>query len=560
MGGSRPATGRRSGLPVPVSASPPSRTGTAAGRARVATAFSLSQVGDCRGATRLSTAPSQELAARAHAELLTEGELHPVTNLSPLSLQLREENRLLKEELYRSSRESIGALNRRPLAAIAGGGFRGPAFAVAERSAPSRSCCCESLRVKLARLKMELEELRGEARVESRRSTKSSEPEAPPPPSAASAETQTEARSTADGAAQAELLLPEIRPVRADAGVQASGGRSPVRRNSAAQTDAPALPPPVAAPRRYSRDASVDAAPSSSAAAAQTDAPPAAAPRLTAAVQTEEALPRTPAVSSAGSQTTPPSRADACVQHSAPEPSRSCASSQTAAPALAHSAAQTAPMQRPASATTGTQTAAPAPPPAKAEQGTQKDDPEAHALEACLRKQLADAEEAAAKAAEAAKEVARLRDELAKAEVRSAELQRSFESKAFRHLNVTILCPRAECNIKGEKLEMDSWDPVKLKAQFETEVLPHFVRVIAEEAMPGGAVKQPGRSEAVEKIMQDFADVFRCRLATLLNAPSAAAAYATVASKEGAVAQKAEAEAAPFRGESRGGGSRRGIR
>merc|ERR1712242_400106 len=90
-------------------------------------------------------------------------------------------------------------------------------------------------------------------------------------------------------------------------------------------------------------------------------------------------------------------------------------------------------------------------------------------------------------------------------------------------MNVTILCPRAECTVNGETLAMDSWNPAKLRQDFEREVMPRFSRMFVEEVAPG-AKPTKFRPEAVERSMQEFAEVFRARLTAMLAAPNAAAA------------------------------------
>merc|ERR1719174_1861169 len=109
------------------------------------------------------------------------------------------------------------------------------------------------------------------------------------------------------------------------------------------------------------------------------------------------------------------------------------------------------------------------------------------------------------------------------------------QAKAFGQMNVTILCPRAECTVSGERVEMDSWNPKRLRDEFEREVLPRFTRVFVEEAEKSSGSKAPkARSEAVDKAMQDFAETFRERLSAMLSAPNAAAAV------QAAAATKAE--------------------
>jgi hypothetical protein len=71
---------------------------------------------------------------------------------------LEEENHWLREELARIKNEVVGAMNRRSMAMVAGGGFRGP-------SRGSKTVCeCEQLREKLAKCQQALAESREKER------------------------------------------------------------------------------------------------------------------------------------------------------------------------------------------------------------------------------------------------------------------------------------------------------------------------------------------------------------------------------------------------------------
>merc|ERR1711920_801297 len=104
--------------------------------------------------------------------------------------------------------------------------------------------------------------------------------------------------------------------------------------------------------------------------------------------------------------------------------------------------------------------------------------------------------------------------------------------KSLGQMNITILCPRAECTVNGERIEMDSWNPAKLQAEFEREVLPRFANVFVEDSNDN-AKKSRGRPGAVERTMQEFAEIFRERLAAMLSAPNAAAAASAAATRAG---------------------------
>jgi len=123
-------------------------------------------------------------------------------------------------------------------------------------------------------------------------------------------------------------------------------------------------------------------------------------------------------------------------------------------------------------------------------------------------------------------------EEIRKCREDSQAWQQMAQSKAMGQMNITILCPRAECTVNGSKVEMDSWNPTKLRQDFETEVLPRFSKLFIEEgpANPSGT-----RPEAVQRTMEEFANVFRERLSAMLSAPTANAAV-TAAAAKGAVA------------------------
>jgi hypothetical protein len=138
-------------------------------------------------------------------------------------------------------------------------------------------------------------------------------------------------------------------------------------------------------------------------------------------------------------------------------------------------------------------------------------------------------------------QLAQLRSEneaLAAAKLKAQEEAEAFQhmaqTKAFGQMNVTILCPRAECTVSGERIEMDSWNPARLREEFEREVLPRFTRIFVEEAAAGAPKgSSKARSEAVDRAMQEFAQTFRERLSAMLSAPNAAAAVQAAAATKG---------------------------
>ncbi|CAK0880099.1 unnamed protein product, partial [Prorocentrum cordatum] len=111
---------------------------------------------------------------------------------------LEDENRSLREEIGRMQSATVDSFHRRPMAAMAGGGFRGPCKV-------TRKCMCEELQARLAKAQALLSESR-------RRSSRDppavarelSDPPLPPDPPAApgGAAAAAEATETRDAAVQ----------------------------------------------------------------------------------------------------------------------------------------------------------------------------------------------------------------------------------------------------------------------------------------------------------------------------------------------------------------------
>jgi len=156
-------------------------------------------------------------------------------------------------------------------------------------------------------------------------------------------------------------------------------------------------------------------------------------------------------------------------------------------------------------------------------------------LEAALKREAvkdARIQELEARLAELSGENDMLKVASEKAKADAEAFQHMAQTKAFGQMNVTILCPRAECTVSGERIEMDSWNPARLREEFEREVLPRFTRVFVEESTAGMPKNSKARSEAVDRAMQDFAETFRERLSAMLSAPNAAAAVQAAAAKK----------------------------
>lgn len=487
---------------------------------------------------------------------------------------LEDENRILREELSRLQSSAIDSLHRRPMAAIAGGGFRGPS------STQTKSVCmCDSLRSKLAKIRQELRDTQ-QQRLPSRggfpNEVRDNEAQTSPmlslrspvemevqnlyqPPQTApssfwgasrtlasavrcssliDALTQTDSKVTAEASSQAVSSICHTEaqtaaPRSEELGVQAGAGISqpahaetqtaqpPMLLDSAAQadpTDASEVAIQAGGPPAISTDAG-----------AQTETTPAPAAGVAAEVQC------TAESSAVAAQTDPPAVADAACEVDftrAPKVKNSCsAASQTIPPARTVAAVQTV---KPKGVCAATQAA----PPAGVDRATQAEDGSLLEQRAESEKRIAESEarvqELEARLARLSEENEALAADSKKAQDSVKALQQMAQTKAFGQMNVTILCPRAECTVSGERVEMDSWNPQRLREEFEREVLPRFTRVFVEETHGGGPKGGKARSEAVDKAMQDFAETFRERLSAMLSAPNAAAAVQAAAAAKGA--------------------------
>lgn len=492
------------------------------------------------------------------------------------SLQtLEDENRVLREELSRLQSNAIDSLHRRPMAAIAGGGFRGPA------QKQQQQCMCDSLRLKLAKIRQELREARGEQRLPSRggfpteavclkdseaQTSPKLKPEAVPdykPPQTApstfsgaarmlasaiklnshvDANSQTDCKLSANASSQAVSSSSHAEaqtaspPKGEELGVQAGSGIS-MPADMETQT---------AAPPQLADTASQVVAVASEEATSQTEAIP--TPSVLEATMQTEAIP-TPSLAEAETQATAEASAkamqtdpwplkvataNASCEASIPSPSTQVAvklcsaACQTKEAARSVAAVQTQAPPRKAAAATQ------AGPPPGVDRGTQAEDDSAklHA------KRVAELEDLVkglqAQVAKLTNQNEALTNESNDNREKAEAFQHMAQTKAFGQMNVTILCPRAECTVSGERIEMDSWNPARLREEFEREVLPRFTRVFVEESMAGMPKNgSKARSEAVDRAMQDFAETFRERLSAMLSAPNAAAAVQAAAAAKG---------------------------
>lgn len=413
---------------------------------------------------------------------------------------------------------------RRTMAAIAGGGFRGP-------QANTRQCMCEVLKARLARAQAELKELRSlrspmvtqlfvtdvcDAQVQT--DALPLAPQAPAPPRPRMCEVGTQSRSASHEVAVQISPPPTVRPQMASAGVQAVHwpccSHSGTQTSAALATESGCQTEPVLAtipaPRKDVKDAGVQAAAPQ---VAKVEAFAQAAPPCRDG--TMQAGCPFAALRSACSQTEPrPILVEVGVQ-SNPEPlpkvvARATSAAQTEAPARSTRAMQT---EGSSTASVGVQVA----PPRGVDKSTQQTDERAATRDAAL---VTLEERVKALSTESAHlgEAVRTSKEEVKA------WKTLGQSNALGRLNITILCPRAECTVNGDRIAMDSWDPKRVRAEFEKEVLPRFSKLFVEE--DSGAAEPKARSAAVERTMQEFAEVFRNRLTAMLAAPNAQSAVA----------------------------------
>jgi len=475
---------------------------------------------------------------------------------------LEDENRLLREELSRLQTTAIDSLHRRPMAAIAGGGFRGPTN---NRQPTPQQCMCESLRAKLAKIRQELREARGEqdSRWACPKEVRDSEAQTTPPkeevpvsfyqppktapsPSGANRKLALRCGSLVDAATQSGMATAEATTQAASStchaeaqcetqavsemaelGVQVGSGIASPSDMETQTVSSAILQDAASQVVADASEAGVQAGSSSA-------LPAEAASQTEALANVEAEVQCCAEATSAAMQTEPaPGVSVACevdFTSQAPKLRNSCsAASQTSPPTRSAAAVQTVRALRTAVATQATPT-----PISRAEKSTQAEDDR---LVAALKREAAQEariDDLEGQLALLSVENEALAAEKLKEKEKAEAFQHMAQTKAFGQMNVTILCPRAECTVSGERIEMDSWNPERLREEFEREVLPRFTRVFVEEAdknAPKGASK--ARSDAVDRAMQDFAETFRERLSSMLSAPNAQAAVQAAAASKG---------------------------
>lgn len=458
---------------------------------------------------------------------------------------LRDENQELREELDRQRMAASVPMHpaRRPMAAIAGGGFRGPVT--------QKQCMCETLKAKLARVRSEMAVLREMNTV--------SEPLPEPPqfetrepprkePCKDAASQTAEPRTLAEASVQAER-----RPLEREVAAQVGGAACladastqvvvPLTSTASVQSTEPATasPPPVQELRRpelrhsgtqagcgcLGVDAGTQAGGKHGAPSPPLSppAPPARPKLIEVSVQVGYVAKVSDAVTQASQEAVKSQDAAVQVQVEQPRPETMARAMQTTEQPRTKTfsvASQTpSPPQRLPAATQAT-------PPPGVDCSVQAVDKEALARETALAARLSCAE-ATTKTLE--QRNAQLEADLRHAREMVQTWQDAAQSRALGQMHISILCPRAECTVNGDKMVMDGWNPSKLRAEFEREVLPRFTRLFIEEQSHGGGQKKAGRPEAIEEAMKEFAEVFRGRLSAMLSASTAAEAISAASGR-----------------------------
>jgi len=91
--------------------------------------------------------------------------------------------------------------------------------------------------------------------------------------------------------------------------------------------------------------------------------------------------------------------------------------------------------------------------------------------------------------------------------------QKAATTKVFGQLSVMVVCPKAECTIRGEFLEMTTWDLKRIQNMIEDEVIPRFTKVFSYE----GEQQPPQIRDAIDSSMQEFAQTFQMKLSEMLS-------------------------------------------
>jgi len=173
--------------------------------------------------------------------------------------------------------------------------------------------------------------------------------------------------------------------------------------------------------------------------------------------------------------------------------------------------------QAPVKATSSKAVQAAQRPPTQLTQGLQTDPWEDQALFEKLRLRVATSDAAVEvlglENAELKTTERTLQDDLRNSQQLVATWQKAAKSKVFGHLNVLVVSPKAECTVRGQNIEMASWDTSRIQSMIEEEVIPRFTRVFAYESEE----QPPEVQNAIDLAMKDFASTFRTKLSEMLT-------------------------------------------
>lgn len=418
----------------------------------------------------------------------------------------RDENKSLREELSRAQSDTLGVMRRRSMAAIAGGGFRGSS------SATPRDCQCDALKMKLARLRVEMRKRRAVEHNEfNSLLLPPGELEALPQtpklpevsPELAEAEVQTIAQSAVDVSSQTKSSVTIEASVQATAvKCEVAGIYTQTETAKAVGIETQTLAVHVA----HVAVEAMEARPTLGEVSAQTDSPGSSDASAQVGVPAMNFVDST-------SQTSSVPRLDVSTQ---------ATQEQDAIRQKCDADVQTAALPTPVLRDTAAQTSVPAArPTASVQVSPFTVDRSVQAEDKAAAQQQSKVTELQVLLQELTDENLKLAEKIQKTQQMSDAWQHVAHKKLFGQMNVTVLCPRAECNVNGQRVEMDGWDPVRLRKEFEKEVIPRFTRIFVVEETPD---RENVKNTAMDQAMQEFAEVFRSRLTVMLSAPNARAA------------------------------------
>lgn len=420
---------------------------------------------------------------------------------------LEEENQWLREELARIKSEVVGSMNRRSMAMVAGGGFRG------RQDTSNRICTdCDQLREKLARCQNALEQAREKEKRQAALIESQAEELAEAREQVAFHAARAEACAAykPDMCSTASQTVSEVRPLKPPLRSMASQ-TAPVACQSCeaeVQVDPPQCTtvtvgsqtlatPLVDAVTQYQQDVrelAVQTTVDSANNAVQTEDFPAEVAEV--AMQTEATSFR---VIETQTDEVESQEAESCEEETQ----------------VAEAEVQTEPLKEPRKATASKGIQAVPRPRTPVERGQQTEPMEDLEKEKLRLKVDASEimidnlglENGELKASERA-----LQDELRSSQQQVATWQKAAQSKVFGHLNVLVVSPKAECTVRGESLDMTSWDTSRIQSLIEEEVIPRFTRVFAYE----GEEQPPEVKNTIDGAMKEFAATFRMKLSEML--------------------------------------------